>query len=80
MNLNADLGGHHCPCPVFLSFLSGFRFQKIVSGVYILSGFCPEFRKKAARCLPVRSDKEESKLSGLSLSLSAEVCPISQND
>ena len=80
MNLNADLGGHHCPCPVLVSFLSGFRFQKIVFGVCLLSGFCPEFRKKAAHCLPVRSHKEESELSGLSLSLSTEVCQISQND
>ena len=79
-------------------------FQKIVSGVCLLSrlcldflsgsclsrfcqlsGFSPDFekkwlsavhlsgfQKKAVRCLSVRSDKDETELSGISLSLFAE--------
>ena len=63
----------HCPFPVLVSFFRIFR--KIVSGVCLLSGFglyrCyPDFRKKN---YPL-SVKGKTELSGLSLSLSVEVC------
>ena len=35
----ADVGGQHCPCPVLVSF----HVRKKVSGVCLLSGFCPDF-------------------------------------
>ena len=72
-----------CPCLVFARI-----FRKILSGVCPVSGFCPDsvcldsvrcqdsvriFRKKAFRCLSVRPDKDKTELSGLSLSLSADV-------
>ena len=77
--LSTDVGGQHCPCLVFERI-----FRNILSGVcltefflsrfYPLSGFCPDFRKKSVRCLSVRPDKDKTELSGLSLSLSADVC------
>ena len=42
--------------------------------VFNLSRFCPDYRKKASCCLSVRPDKDETELSGLSVSLSADVC------
>ena len=59
-----------------LDFLSGV----CLSGFYLprfcqLSGFCPDLRKKIVRCLSVQPDKDETELSGLSLSFSADVCP-----
>ena len=54
--------------------LSGFSARclsvSILSAVRILS----DFRKKAVRCLSARPDKDETELSGLSLSLSVDVC------
>jgi len=44
-----------------------------VSGLCMLSGFCPDFTKNAVRCLSVRPNKNEKELSGHSMSLSAEV-------
>ena len=109
-----------CPCLVFVRI-----FRKILSGVCLLSGFCPDFlsgvclsgfclsrfcplsgfcpefckkscpmsvcpdsvcldsvrcpdfvrifKKNSVRCLSVRPDKDKTELSGLSLSLSADV-------
>ena len=46
--------------------------------VYLDSVRCPysvrNFRKNAVRCLSVRPDKDKTELSGLSVSLSADVC------
>ena len=57
-----DLSGVWILCPNF---------------VYLDSVRCPDsvrnFRKNAVRCLSVRPDKGETELSGLSLSLSADV-------
>ena len=36
--LGADVGGQHCPCPVRVSFLSGFSGKSC-----LVSGFCPDF-------------------------------------
>ena len=61
-----------CSCLVFVRI-----FRKILlgvcllSGIRILSGF---LNKKAVRCLSVRPDKDETKVSGLSVSLSADGC------
>ena len=46
----------------------------ILSPIRIQSDF---YGENAVRCLSVRADKDETELSGLSLSLSADVCPIS---
>ena len=44
--------------------------------VLSLSRFCPDFPeiKKAVRCLSVRPDKDETELSGLSVSFFVDVC------
>ena len=73
---------------IFRKFVSGFR-PDFLPGI-CLSGFClsrfcdiisvccPGFvrilEKKDIWCLSVRLDKDEAELSGLSLSLSADVC------
>ena len=79
-----DVGGQHCPCPVFVSFLSGFSENRVwcLPAVRI---FCPvsacldsvschdsvwTLRRNTVRCLSVRPDKDETELSELSLSLS----------
>ena len=62
----ADVGEHHCPCPVLVSFLSGISGKSCPDSVRILE-------KKAVRCLSVRSGKGETELAGFSLSLSADV-------
>ena len=54
-----------CPGLVFVR-----NFRKIVSGFY------PDFRKKNARCLSVWPEKDETELSGFSLSLPADVWRI----
>ena len=68
-----DTGGHHCPCPALPFFVFELIFQKIVS---IFSARCLSVRisEKAARCVSVRPDKDETELSWLSLSLSVDVC------
>ena len=77
MYLIPGSGGQHCPCPVLLSFLSGFSGKSCPVSVY-----CPDsvriIEKKAARCLSVRPNKDEIELPGLSLSLSADICLIEQ--
>ena len=49
--------------------LSGFCLSRFCP----VSGFCPDFQKNSVRCLSVRPDKDKTELSGLSLSLSADV-------
>ena len=55
-------------CPVSVRYLSA----SILSAVRVLSGFL----KKTLRCMSVRPDKDKTELSGLSLSLSADVCYV----
>ena len=71
----SDVIGRHCPCPALVSLLSGFSKNCIrcLSVRNYLSRFCPNFRKNAVRGLSVRPGKDETELSGLSLSLSADV-------
>ena len=59
----ADVGGQHCHCPVFISFLSEFPENPI----WHLSGFlCLDSAricgKNAVRCLPVRPENDEEEL------------------
>ena len=70
----AKVGGQHCPCPVLPE-----KRARCLFAVRILSRFCPEF-KKTVRCLFVRPDKDEIELSGLSLSLSADVWSEGRRD
>jgi len=60
------------PCLVFVRI-----FRRIVSVVCLLSGFFPDsvrtFRKYAVRSLSVHPDNDETGLSGLSMSFSADV-------
>ena len=91
----SDVGEQHCPCPVFVSFLSGFPGKSCPVSVCCLDfvrilcpvSVCPDFfsldsvrwpdsvriLEKALRCLSVRSEKDETELYGLSLTLSADV-------
>ena len=80
-----------CPCRVFVRIfriiVAGVCMSarilsvSILSAVWILSvvGIRSVFYKKAVRCLSVRPDKDETELSGLSLSLSADVCFMMTN-
>ena len=45
----------------------------LLSRFCLLSGFCPDFWKTAVSGLSVRPDKDETEVSGLSVSLSADV-------
>ena len=68
--LAADVGGKRCPCTVLVSFLSGFSGKSCPVSVR-----CPDsvwIIEKAARCLSVRPDQDQTELSGFSPSLSAE--------
>ena len=60
-----------CPCLVPVSVCPDFSgFDSVCCPE---SGFRPDFRKKNVLCLSVRPDKDETEISGLSVSLSADV-------
>ena len=68
----ADVGGQRCPCPFRVSFYPGFSVKSCPMSVC-----CPDsvriLDKKAVRCLSARPNKDETELSGPSLSLSTDV-------
>ena len=69
----ADVGGQHCPCPVLVSFLSGKSCP--MSVCCLDSVRCSNSVRIIEKSYPlsVCPDKDETELSGLSLSLSVDV-------